>query len=372
LTVDNPTITVFGEVRSFPTNTPLGFIPSFILSGIITDGANSYGLTKAGPGTLSLDRVNEYNGTTTIAEGNLRLTAAVGSSNTAASTMGDGNSPVTLSGGNIEYTGAPINGARVMTINNPVTMTSSSGVGHRTGSGAGGLTLTSPTVDIVFNNFVATGGTLTLYNDGSSNEPNLANYNVNPLEFRVGFAGSGFDFTQPIVTVNHTDTDVPNRTTSLMSSNTTGSHTFSGVISGNGGYVRNGAGGTSVLTGNNTYTGNTKVLAGTLSNTNPFLADTADVLLITGGILDLNFVGTDTIDQLFIDTFSQPTGTWGGIGSGAMNESPLITGTGLLMVSNPGAGLGASVVPEPSTASLVLFVMGGLAAGRPRRPDGRR
>jgi autotransporter-associated beta strand protein len=153
-----------------------------------------------------------------------------------------------------------------------------------------------------------------------------------------------------------------------MSSNTSGSHTFSGVISGNGNYVRNGEGGTSVLSGANTYTGNTTIDAGTLSITSPFLADTADVLFATTAsgnpIFNLNFVGTDTIDQLFIDGAAQSTGTWGAVGSGATNQTALITGTGLLLVSAAGSGSGA--VPEPATVALTMVAMFVLSGVRRR------
>ena len=43
------------------------------VGGIITDSTNTYGLTKAGPGTLVLSGINTYNGTTTIAGGTLKL-----------------------------------------------------------------------------------------------------------------------------------------------------------------------------------------------------------------------------------------------------------------------------------------------------------
>ncbi|HEX8312630.1 MAG TPA: hypothetical protein VF614_15015, partial [Chthoniobacteraceae bacterium] len=50
----------------------------------------------------------------------------------------------------------------------------------------------------------------------------------------------------------------------LSLGNTSGTQTFTGIISGNGDLVRNGAGGTSILSGANTYTGTTTVTSGTL------------------------------------------------------------------------------------------------------------
>ena len=94
--------------------------------------------------------------------------------------------------------------------------------------------------------------------------------------------------------------------------------------------------GSLALTGAKSYTGDTRVLDGTLSIDTDFLADAADVYLTSTAILDLNFgslATIDTIDSLFINGVSQATGTWGRVGSGAMFESALFTGDGLLLVS---------------------------------------
>jgi autotransporter-associated beta strand protein len=105
--------------------------------------------------------------------------------------------------------------------------------------------------------------------------------------------------------------------------------------------------GTLTLSGANTYTGDTVVQNGTLS-LNPtvpggYLADTADVKLYTGGILDLNTGSTDTIRSLYIDGVGQVTGEWGSAASGAANQSALFTGTGKLNVGTLGSALTYSV-----------------------------
>lgn len=102
----------------------------------------------------------------------------------------------------------------------------------------------------------------------------------------------------------------------------------------NGGLTKTGAG-TLVLSGANTYAGDTVVEQGSLSLTTSFLANAADVKLLTGASLNLGFAGMDLIDALFIDGVSQAVGTWGAIGSAAEFTSPLITGTGLLQVASP-------------------------------------
>lgn len=113
----------------------------------------------------------------------------------------------------------------------------------------------------------------------------------------------------------------------------------------NGGLTKTGAG-TLVLSGANTYASDTVVEQGSLSLTTSFLANAADVKLLAGASLGLNFAGADVIDSLFIDGVSQTIGTWGAIGSAADFTSPLITGTGLLQVS--------TFVPPPSPADFNL------------------
>ncbi len=109
-----------------------------------------------------------------------------------------------------------------------------------------------------------------------------------------------------------------------------------GPVVGDGGIVKTGAG-KLVLSGSNSYTGDTFVQAGTLSINNQYLADAADIFLTTGGILELNFSGTpDTIDSLFFNNVPQSTGTWGAPGSGADHISSLFAGTGRLFVSTVG------------------------------------
>lgn len=129
---------------------------------------------------------------------------------------------------------------------------------------------------------------------------------------------------------------------------------------GNGGLTKDGAG-TLFLTGANTFTGDILVNAGTLSLASAFIGDTADVNLITGSTLNLNYVGVDTIGSLFVGGSAVAIGTYGGIGSGAQFELSAITGTGWLNVT-------ASAIPEPSAAAMLAGLAGlALASSRRRR-----
>jgi autotransporter-associated beta strand protein len=111
---------------------------------------------------------------------------------------------------------------------------------------------------------------------------------------------------------------------------------LTGEVSGPGDLIKSSPGPLILSNANNSYTGDTSIIAGggTLSITNPFLADAADVYVVAGTTLDLNFVGTDTIDSFFIDGVSQAEGTWGAVGNLAADfQSDRITGNGLLEVT---------------------------------------
>jgi autotransporter-associated beta strand protein len=202
------------------------------------------------------------------------------------------------------------------------------------------------------------------------------------------------------------------------------------IVSGSGGLIKSSPGPLILSNANNSYTGDTSIVGGggMLSITNPFLADGADVLLVTGTTLNLNFVGTDVIDSFFIDGVSQAVGAWGATGNLAADfQTDLITGNGLLGVTTlvvpgvpgdynddgsvdaadyviwrknegttntlpndngiggtigtahydlwvanfgnpPGSGSGAlAAVPEPSASLLAVFALGGLLAMAIRR-----
>jgi len=113
--------------------------------------------------------------------------------------------------------------------------------------------------------------------------------------------------------------------------NSSTNQTIGGVISGTGALIKDGAG-TLSLTVNNTYSGNTTVSAGTLSlgngTSNSSLNDYATLSVASGATLDLNYAGADKVLYLNLGGSPAAAGEWGAIGSGAANESALITGTG--------------------------------------------
>jgi autotransporter-associated beta strand protein len=240
---------------------------------------------------------------------------------------------VTLNGGQIGS-----NGAITVHANRGITIGPNGGSynGEAAQSGGGVFTQLSP---------LSGSGTFTLFGAASSG-------------FRIRNADSATTFTGGVVltgsvlfldeslspaSLNGTGgavTIAAGKTLTVGSGN--GTDSYAGNVNGAGGLTKVGTG-TQTLSGNASagYGGDTRVEGGTLSITNPYLADAGDVYLSTGAALNLMFTGNDTIDALFIDGMGQQMGLWGAVGNaGAQFTTPRITGTGLLQVSTgPSGGL---------------------------------
>jgi autotransporter-associated beta strand protein len=90
--------------------------------------------------------------------------------------------------------------------------------------------------------------------------------------------------------------------------------------------------GTLALQAVNTYTGTTRVNAGTLRLTTASLADSAAVEIASGGVLDLAHFESDAIASLVLGGVTQEAGIYGAMESGAEHETPRIAGPGFLVV----------------------------------------
>ena len=303
------------------------------------------GITKTGNGVLSLSAVNTYKGSTTVQDGVLLMSGTTTLGDYTQATIGTLN----LKGGVLATTVA--NGS--VLVQNPVNV--DSGAGTATVAAFSTAASANTMMEFSSDTVVGTSGSLTIANTNTANN--------SATVFQPRFTGQGFNFGLPIIVSSTVNVGTGAKSNELQFGNSTGTQTFSGVISGGGSVRRTGAGGTTILSGANTYTGTTSVDGGTLSITNSYLADAADVRLTTGGIFNLNFTGTDTIGRLFFDGVSQAIGTYGATGSGAtfINDT-FFTGSGVLNVTVfPGSGLvldGAGAVPEPGSLSLMIFAIG--------------
>jgi autotransporter-associated beta strand protein len=240
------------------------------ISGVIS---GSGGLTKNGSGILTLSgtAANTYTGTTTVNAGELDLNKTAG---------------VNAIAGNLV-------------------------IGDGTGT---------DTVKLLAANQIA--DTAAVQIDGTSGVLNLNGNNetIGSLADRTGGTG--------------TAGSVLLGTGTLTISPTSGSTTFSGVISGGGNLVKTGSG-TQVLAGNNTYTGTTTISGGTLTisrtGSTGKLGGTSGITLNSGGTLLLaGSGGNDRINNSATLTLNGGTFNTGGFSEGAAGT----TGIGALTLTS--------------------------------------
>lgn len=249
------------------------------VSSAIT-GAGS--LTMVGPGTLALAGENNYTGGTVFKAGTLSISDD--------RNLGHARAGLTMNGGTLAST------ADVST-NRSIVLGSDGG----SFSPAAGTTLTLTTAIEGAGGLTATGaGTLALKGEAvytgattiASGTLALADYGKIAHSSGVSLTGAGavFDIAgangertiQGLSGISGTSVNLGARTLSIDSTNST---TFAGAIEGSGALVKKGVG-TQTLAGANTYSGGTKVEAGTLSiSSDNNLGNASGGLTIDGGML---------------------------------------------------------------------------------------
>ena len=330
--------------------------------GISTVISGSGPLIKAGAGTLTLTGANTYTAGTTVSagtlaianDGNIGAGASVLTLNTGAILQANGAAnlavhPITLGGA-----------AAIDTQANTFTIsTIISGTGPLTKIGSGTLILNGVNTYTGGTNIFGTlqaGVALALPPTGVVTVSPGANFNLITFDQTIGnLAGSG----------------AVNLGTATLTVGDTSNQTFSGIISGTGSLIKQNTG-ILTLTGNNLYTGTTRVNGGTLSitndanigvgptiltlNTGATLQANGTAQLVAPGGHPINLLGAASIDtngnSFLISTIISGTGPLTKKGTGTLTlsgpntyVSPTIVNTGTLAITNDGnLGVGASLL----------------------------
>lgn len=292
----------------------------------LLNNANSWvGITEINGGTLAVE---------SIANGGIAvvMNTTINSTNATVTSAGGLTVGMALHGPALApgTTISAINGTTI-TLSLPATFTYTTGnsrnkvVGYASGLGS------APDAPA---NLVINGGKLSYVGSGHATN----------RRFTLGLTGGGLDSSgsgavnfNSTAALTHAGTSA--RTLTLSGSNT-GDNTLAAAI-GNAGAgavsVTKTGEGTWVLSGANTYTGDTTVSDGKLKLTSPTLVDSTTVRVAEGATLELAYSSSsiDLVNKLVLDGEEAASGVWGAEGSGAPHTTPLITGTGLIRVAGP-------------------------------------
>lgn len=337
-----------GGVRITGNNNYTGttMIRGRTMSTIETAAANNSGVPAGG----------EFHGTTltvtSLANGG--SASGIGSSSNAAANLH-------IQGGTLRYEGPATSTDRLFTIGTRGATLDASGTGALTFSNTGALTIDTAEARMgkvngfafSFSAGISAASTSVAYGiaDTSDIVPGMqiANQYLTesgtdsdtvitvtgvPSPNRVAFSDPINLFAGSSTPSNITFIDVER--TFTLTGNNSGNNTLRPIIADSATNVVNVAktgSGKWILDAVNTYSGDTSVEAGVLSITKSYLSNTADVMIDSGAIFDLSFVGSDTIGALFLDGASQGLGTYGSLASSATFKSSYFTGTGILNVT---------------------------------------
>lgn len=334
-----------------------------------TVGSN---LIYAGSGVLTLSNANNaYAGTTTIQSGTLSVSSLANETVAGSSIIASGANTLTLTAQAVidlknagvtvgtAIAGTGIAGGTTITdiTDNIVTLSA-----NATASGTNNLTYGTATNSGIGRSSAAA---TSLVIDGGTLQYTGADVSTNRL-FSIGNSGTSTLDASGSGAVNFTNTGVVGmnnvqgeRTLNLAGTNT-GANTLAAVIGDSlldATHLMKSGAGTWVITGSNTYTGNTTITSGTLSiGANGSIASTKRIDVRTGGTLDLSaqsaftLGSSQTLQSTGVGTVTGPAGVLsangtvapGGVATtGTLNVigSLTLAGTTLIDLNNAGGTL---------------------------------
>lgn len=346
------------------SNTSLGGANGLILNGVISDGGNSYSLTKVGTGTTTLGGSNIFTGATLVNAGTLSLSnvnglgsgATQSSSITVVSgaalnmgfttnTLGNTNT-ISLAGTGISSAGSLTGSTSTDTLSNAIILTDHASIGGtgtmildgvisdggnsysltKAGAGtitltaantySGGTSITAGTLGVTNTNALGTTGSLALSGSGilrinlaGDTLQNTSTISMAGTSDITAITGAGLtdtlsnditmtgthSITSTTATANlHLNGNITNSASDLTFTGSGNIQVLGSIGGGTGGLVKSGAG-TLTLANANTYSGGTSVNAGTLLVTDAnALGTTGTVAIATASTLSLN-IGTATL-----------------------------------------------------------------------------
>jgi outer membrane autotransporter protein len=331
-TFATPALTIAGQIVD---NGSLIFASPNTLN-IAAPIQGSGAVTQAGPGTLVLSGAGSYTGTTTVAGGTLQAGGANVFSPVSAFTVNGG---ATLDLGNTDQTIGSLAGAGAVNLGSGTLTTGGLGTSTRFDgvmAGSGGLVKAGT-------------GTMTLTGD---------NTYTGGTTITAGMLSIGNGGTSGSIVGDVTDDG-------RLIFDRADASTFAGVISGSGS-VKQLGGGTTILTGNNTYTGGTVIangalqlgdggtsgaIVGDVQNGGTLIFNRSDTVIFSGIISDWTTTTPDPIGSVqqngtgttILTSFSTYTGTTQvNAGTLAIGNQP-ISAAGILGGGNVTVAQGATL-----------------------------
>ena len=329
-------------------------VGSAIQSGNIAELNGPRPIEKIGAGTLTLSGTNTYTGETRISAGTLSVTGGAAISDSSAVTVAAGaafNVGADETVGSLAGAGTVTFGfAQTLTAGGDNTSTDFSGsmnsaAGRLTKAGTGTLTISGNNNSLAV--VTVNGGTLLLT---GANFDASAGFSVNSGILRTQNVGGNAIADTSVVTVigaglfeinndetvgGVTGTGAVSLNGGTLTTGNAGNQNVSGVVSGVGGIVKQGAGTFTLSNAGNTFSGPITINAGQLTAAaSGALGATTGAITLNGGILDLGGV---------VHTKGIAVMTGGTVQNGTINATTAAH-TGGTITANVDAGIGVSAV----------------------------